>query len=112
MRTEDKMAHRLGVLHRTVVRHQGTTYHGVLAVTGHPVVLKVQRPVVSTDPDRPWLLYSEERATKVVMPEAHVSPELLAAMGERHKVYVRATVSAAGGKPSIDAVERVEDQSW
>ena len=54
------------------------------------IVFKIQRPLMSTDPNTPWLVYDKKKNYILHIPESEVSHELKAMMGKHHKIYVKA----------------------
>lgn len=71
-----------------------------------PMILKVQAPVSSNDPDAPYLVYNESRSldTMITVDEGVVSM-----FGNDLKVFVQARVWVDG---TLQIVGRAEDQSW
>jgi hypothetical protein len=62
-----------------------------------PIVLKVQRPINTNDPDAHWLLYSEDRKIEINVPQKMVAPDIIKAMGHDFKMYINAHVSHKEG---------------
>jgi len=54
--------------------------------------IKVQRPLATNDPNRPWLFYNESRTVEAQFPERDVDPLLIKAMGGRAKAFFLAEV--------------------
>lgn len=76
-------------------------------------IFKVQRPVLDTSGDRPWLFYNEDRSVQYMVPETEVPEPVRAAVGSRYKAFLRGSVSGlATGKPSLEHVTPAEDQPW
>jgi len=61
----------------------------------HPFPLyKVQKPVATNDPARPWLFYTERhRDDGFEVPEKEVPERIKRAMGFNHKVYLYLNVT-------------------
>ncbi len=73
------------------------------------LTLKVQRPLHSTDPTRPWLFYDDGQRTYFTIPEADVPAPVVAAMGTHLKIFIRAVL---GPKNAVDLRGRAEPQPW
>ncbi len=70
-------------------------------------IVKVQRPVFTTDPMSPWLMYDREKKHMVEVPGAVIPAHVKEAMGDDPKAYfVGAWSSVVGWGLS----ERVSDQ--
>ena len=69
------------------------------------MIVKVQRPLGSSDANPPALVYDRGRAFQRMVP---LSAEVLALLGDRPKVYCEASVEA--GQLVFGAV--VADQAW
>ena len=50
-------------------------------------ILKVQRPVATTDSDSPWLFYDERRSIMFELPEKDVPRNIKQIMGSDFKVF-------------------------
>lgn len=59
--------------------------------------VKIQRPLYTTDPDTPWLIYGEDMIHAEHWPEKHMPPHVIAAMEQDHKGYFNASWSAMLG---------------
>ena len=72
-------------------------------------IVKVQRPIATTDPDAPWLIY--DRASKHVehRPDRMVRREIKDKMGGAYKAFFRGAWSSIVGWGLSD---RVADQDW
>lgn len=66
-------------------------------------ILKVQKPIVTSEADHPWLFYNEDRSINYQVPESKVSPQIKEAMGEENKIYVKAVDSK---------ITKVQEQDW
>ncbi len=55
------------------------------------LVLKVQRPLMTTDPDPKLIVYSEDRKTVDVLIPIAAAPELFKALGDEPKGYFLTT---------------------
>ncbi len=72
-------------------------------------IVKVQRPIVTNDPDAPWLMYDEKREHMTQVPDRLIPTYVRDAVGKDLKAYfVGAWSSIVGWGLS----ERVEDQDW
>jgi hypothetical protein len=67
------------------------------------MILKLQRPVYP--PGERWLAYNKGR---IVLFELQPTPELIAMMGDRYKMYVEAELEDNG----FVSPRPVEDQNW
>jgi hypothetical protein len=72
-------------------------------------IVKVQRPIHTTDPDLPWLIY--DRAEKHVeqRPARMVRREVKDKMGADYKAFFKGAWSSVVG---WGLSERVADQDW
>ncbi len=50
-------------------------------------IVKVQRPILTTDPNAPWLIYDEARKHVTEVPEAVIPAYVKKAMGDDFKAY-------------------------
>lgn len=55
---------------------------------GDLVRVKIQRPIVTMDPDAPWMLYDSFEHTQYI-DDRKVDPKIRRAMGEYYKIYAR-----------------------
>lgn len=61
-------------------------------------VLKVQRPISTTDESIPWLFYNRDHSVDFEMPEDGLAPNLVKAMGDDLKMYVNAYIDFDVGR--------------
>lgn len=54
------------------------------------VIIKVQRPVISSDREQPWLLYDEDRSHSVMISGDKVPKAWIKLMGSDYKMYCQA----------------------
>jgi hypothetical protein len=73
-------------------------------------ILKVQRPLYSTDPDEHWLLYDARRRIYVQIPLRDISLDLKRAMGDEFKVYIYADYNRTTGV--IGFLNLAPEQVW
>ena len=72
-------------------------------------IVKVQRPIVSNDPDDPWLIYDKARKHECEVPDAAIPKHVRKAMGSDFKAYFKGTWSSiVGWGLSV----RVNAQDW
>lgn len=50
-------------------------------------IVKVQRPIMTSDPDAPWLIYDAERLHVTEVPSAVIPAYVKTAMGDDFKAY-------------------------
>ncbi len=77
------------------------------------IVLKVQRPVMTNDPDVSWLFYSADRRIEFECPQDDVAPRVVAAMGDDYKMYMNAYIDFNEGR--VDMLMRLsseEEPHW
>jgi len=72
------------------------------------VVLKVQRPIVTNDPDAPWMLYDGAHKNTAFVKQADVPEQLRSAMGTGHKLFIE--VEVIDGHMQI--IRTVPDPGW
>lgn len=71
------------------------------------MIVKVQVPIMSTDPSMPAMIYNKDRKVMVQMP---MSPEIRKMMGNDLKRYFRAKVNEQ--TKALEFFERVSPQDW
>jgi hypothetical protein len=69
-------------------------------------IVKVQRPIMTNDPDQPWLMYDRERKHVTEVPDAIVPAYVKTAMREDYKAYFVGAWSSIVG---WGLTERVSD---
>lgn len=72
-----------------------------------PMILKVQRPITTNDPDNQLLMYNEDRSLMEQM--VFDDPNLYSWFGDDYKMYVKARLWVSG---QLQLIKRVENQSW
>lgn len=75
---------------------------------GWSMIVKVQKYLMGNDPDRPWLIYNEDRTTEFQVPEKQVFAQLKKQMGHDYKGYFEVDVQGR----EMTFIKRVEDQDW
>lgn len=75
------------------------------------VIIKVQRPVISTDPRQPWVLYDEHNNHVETVPGDAIPEYVKKMMGDDHKMYCKASWSSTVGW-GIVPKSRVGRQEW
>lgn len=60
--------------------------------------VKIQRPIVSNDPDAPWLMYFEDgNSPNIVVADKDVPENIKKAMGKNYKIYVKGKLDIING---------------
>ena len=72
-------------------------------------IVKVQRPITSTEAGAPWLIYDKARKRVEQKPSATIGNDVRKAMGADYKAFFQGTWSAKG---VWELSDRVDDQSW
>ena len=72
-------------------------------------IVKVQRPMMTTDPTTPWLIYDKARKHQVTIPDAVIPKHVKDAMGDDFKAYFKGAWSSIVG---WGLSERVKAQNW
>lgn len=69
------------------------------------MILKIQRPIVTTEPAPLMLIYNQDRSIDETLP---MTEELFSLFGDEYKLYIEAEI--VEGVMQIQRV--VEEQSW
>lgn len=72
-------------------------------------IIKVQRPLSTTDPTIPWLIYDKSRHRQQQIPQSVVPPRAVKDMGSDLKGYFEGTWSSIVGWA---IGKRVRNQEW
>ncbi len=74
---------------------------------GAGMIFKVQRPIVTTDVDKSWLVYNESRSTEFMMlPMEDLFEE------DEYKIFVDAIAKVTDNGLTLVVTSNVEDQLW
>jgi hypothetical protein len=72
-------------------------------------IIKVQKPIKSSDRDAPWLIYARGRSNMTQVPDRAIPASVKKAMGKEFRAYFNGIWSSTVGW-AIN--ERVADQDW
>ena len=72
-------------------------------------IVKVQRPIMSNDPDDPWLIYDKARKHMTQVPARAIQQSIKSAMGQDYKAFFKGAWSSIVG---WGLSERVAHQDW
>ena len=74
-----------------------------------PEIVKVQQPIMTSEPDRPWLLYDRNHKHVVSLPEEMIPQRIRYEMGPAPKAYYWGEFSSLG----VWVLDRrTEPQKW
>jgi hypothetical protein len=83
--------------------------HTVKVQRTHMHIVKVQRPLMSSDADLPWLVYDAARTGQYLVPDAMIPDEVKKAMGADNRAFFEAKRDPMFGWTLFN---RVEDRDW
>lgn len=72
------------------------------------IILKIQKPVTTNDPNIPWLVYNQTRSMLFYLSEKDVNAKIKQYMDQKFKIFV--SVDLMDNK--LDSAELVKDQGW
>ena len=74
------------------------------------LILKVQRPLYSTDPDEHWLFYDVRRRVYLWTAAKNITDDLKRAMGDEYKIYIHADYNKETG--TVGFLSVAPEQVW
>ena len=75
-------------------------------------IYKLQKPIVTNDPNRSWKLDTKKGKTYLI-PEDMVPDKLARMMGRRHKIFVEMTMNVdENGTMNISRLKRTHWRDW
>ena len=72
-------------------------------------IFKLQRPLGTNDPAKPWMLYDRDREVTALVPDELICEEVRSAVNGDLKAYFVGEINAAG---QLVLKERIPDQVW
>lgn len=72
------------------------------------MICKLQRPLATNDPARPWLLCNKDRSVEQEIPDAEITAFMRSKMGNDLKAYWICTLKDG----ELDFIRRTKDQNW
>ncbi len=72
------------------------------------IILKIQKPVTTNDPNIPWLVCNQTRSIFFYLSEKSVNAKIKQYMDQKFKIFV--SVDLMDNK--LDSAELVKDQGW
>lgn len=72
-------------------------------------IVKVQRPLHTTDPNNPWLMYDLNRKYQIEVPDKNIPQHVKEAMGNDYKAYFNGEWSSLIGWSLFDRVSDDQD---